>query len=216
MVSNSFTQSGGAINIGGALDITQKSGALTIGGSLVLFVAAGVPVDGLGIQAHFLGGGEGIVNGEFGAVALVDGTVFHQLRRGLPTAVEGGAVGGDPGPHTSLGVFLGIKAAVRRALGRDAIRIAGRQFIVRGRVWEHDGLSPALRLLLSDGGAESDTAFGALDGGAAEDRHRLLLDAIRGKLTLFVRRDEQDNSRAGGGVQLPATDPRGAVEGEVY
>ena len=36
---------------------------------------------------------------------------------GLP--VEDGAVGGDPGPHTSLGVFLGIKAAVRRALGKD-------------------------------------------------------------------------------------------------
>jgi len=29
---------------------------------------------------------------------------------GLP--VGGGEVGGDPGPHTSLGVFLGIKAAV--------------------------------------------------------------------------------------------------------
>ena len=38
---------------------------------------------------------------------------------GLP--VEGGAVGGDPGPHTSLGVFLGIKAAVRRALGKDSV-----------------------------------------------------------------------------------------------
>ncbi|MEO5640148.1 MAG: Glu/Leu/Phe/Val dehydrogenase dimerization domain-containing protein [Sphingomicrobium sp.] len=38
---------------------------------------------------------------------------------GLPVA--GGAVGGDPGPHTSLGVFLGIKAAVRRALGRDSV-----------------------------------------------------------------------------------------------
>jgi leucine dehydrogenase len=36
---------------------------------------------------------------------------------GLP--VEEGAVGGDPGPHTSYGVFLGIKAAVKRALGRD-------------------------------------------------------------------------------------------------
>ena len=36
---------------------------------------------------------------------------------GLPVA--GGEVGGDPGPHTSLGVFLGIKAAVRRALGKD-------------------------------------------------------------------------------------------------
>ena len=38
---------------------------------------------------------------------------------GLP--VEGGAVGGDPGPHTSLGVFLGLKAAVRRALARDSV-----------------------------------------------------------------------------------------------
>jgi len=38
---------------------------------------------------------------------------------GLP--VEGSEVGGDPGPHTSLGVFLGIKAAVRRALGKDSV-----------------------------------------------------------------------------------------------
>jgi leucine dehydrogenase len=38
---------------------------------------------------------------------------------GLP--VEGADVGGDPGPHTSLGVFLGIKAAVRRALGKDSV-----------------------------------------------------------------------------------------------
>jgi len=37
---------------------------------------------------------------------------------GLP--VDGG-VGGDPGPHTSLGVFLGIKAAVKRALGKDSL-----------------------------------------------------------------------------------------------
>ena len=38
---------------------------------------------------------------------------------GLP--VEQGAVGGDPGPHTALGVFLGIKAAVKRALGKDTL-----------------------------------------------------------------------------------------------
>ena len=42
-----------------------------------------------------------------------------QFVAGLP--VEGGDVGGDPGPHTSLGVFLGIKAAVRRALGKDSL-----------------------------------------------------------------------------------------------
>ncbi|MDQ3077565.1 MAG: amino acid dehydrogenase [Pseudomonadota bacterium] len=47
---------------------------------------------------------------------------------GLPAA--GGEVGGDPGPHTSLGVFLGIKAAVRRALGRDSL--AGLHIVVQG------------------------------------------------------------------------------------
>jgi leucine dehydrogenase len=39
---------------------------------------------------------------------------------GLPA--EAGAVGGDPGPHTSYGVFLGIKAAVRSKLGKDSLR----------------------------------------------------------------------------------------------
>jgi leucine dehydrogenase len=38
---------------------------------------------------------------------------------GLPVAE--GAVGGDPGPHTSYGVFLGVKAAVKRALGKDSL-----------------------------------------------------------------------------------------------
>ncbi|GAA4719284.1 Glu/Leu/Phe/Val dehydrogenase [Sphingomonas lutea] len=38
---------------------------------------------------------------------------------GLPNNT--GDVGGDPGPHTSLGVFLGIKAAVKRALGKDSL-----------------------------------------------------------------------------------------------
>ncbi len=39
---------------------------------------------------------------------------------GLPSEDQG--VGGDPGPHTSLGVFLGLKAAVRRALGKDSVK----------------------------------------------------------------------------------------------
>jgi leucine dehydrogenase len=38
---------------------------------------------------------------------------------GLPNS--GSDVGGDPGPHTSLGVFLGIKAAVKHALGKDSL-----------------------------------------------------------------------------------------------
>ncbi|MBP5992007.1 MAG: hypothetical protein JSR38_19210 [Proteobacteria bacterium] len=42
----------------------------------------------------------------------------------------------------------------------DALRIGGRQFIVQGRVWEHDGMGPSLRLLLSSAHAASDTVFG--------------------------------------------------------
>ncbi|HEY7809572.1 MAG TPA: Glu/Leu/Phe/Val dehydrogenase dimerization domain-containing protein [Allosphingosinicella sp.] len=47
---------------------------------------------------------------------------------GLP--VGEGEVGGDPGPHTSYGVFLGIKAAVRRALGKDSL--AGLHIALQG------------------------------------------------------------------------------------
>ena len=38
---------------------------------------------------------------------------------GLP--VPEGQVGGDPGPHTSYGVYLGVRAAAQRALGKDSL-----------------------------------------------------------------------------------------------
>ena len=47
---------------------------------------------------------------------------------GLPNSA--GDVGGDPGPHTALGVFLGIKAAVKRALGKDSL--SGLHIAVQG------------------------------------------------------------------------------------
>jgi leucine dehydrogenase len=51
-----------------------------------------------------------------------------QYVAGLPVA--DGAVGGDPGPHTSYGVFLGVKAAVKRALGKD--RLEGLHIAIQG------------------------------------------------------------------------------------
>jgi len=39
---------------------------------------------------------------------------------GLPVAE--GMAGGDPGPTTAYGVYLGVKAAIRRALGKDSAR----------------------------------------------------------------------------------------------
>jgi hypothetical protein len=42
----------------------------------------------------------------------------------------------------------------------DVVRIAGRQFVIQGRVWEHDGESPVLKLIVGDAHAQSDTVFG--------------------------------------------------------
>jgi leucine dehydrogenase len=47
---------------------------------------------------------------------------------GLPNST--GDVGGDPGPHTALGVFLGLKAAVKNALGKD--RLDGLHIALQG------------------------------------------------------------------------------------
>lgn len=48
-------------------------------------------------------------------------TVAHATRHvcGLPP--EDGMAGGDPGPSTAWGVFLGVRAAVRRALKRESL-----------------------------------------------------------------------------------------------
>lgn len=42
----------------------------------------------------------------------------------------------------------------------DVIRIGGRQFLIQGRVWEHDGATTVLRLFVGNAHAQSDTIFG--------------------------------------------------------
>jgi leucine dehydrogenase len=63
---------------------------------------------------------------------------------GLP--VEDGAVGGDPGPHTSYGVFLGVRAAARRKLGKESL--AGLHIAIQGAGSVAGGLA---RLAARDG-----------------------------------------------------------------
>jgi leucine dehydrogenase len=63
---------------------------------------------------------------------------------GLPVA--GGEAGGDPGPLTALGVYLGVKAAVRRGLKRDDV--AGVHVAIQGVGSVGGGLA---RLLAKDG-----------------------------------------------------------------
>ena len=42
----------------------------------------------------------------------------------------------------------------------DVVRIAGRQFLIQARVWEHDGESTVLKLFVGQAHAHSDTVFG--------------------------------------------------------
>ncbi|WP_133364940.1 Leu/Phe/Val dehydrogenase [Qipengyuania sediminis] len=63
---------------------------------------------------------------------------------GLP--VGEGAAGGDPGPFTAMGIYHGIKAAVRHSLGRDSL--VGVHVAVQGTGSVGGGLS---RLLAKDG-----------------------------------------------------------------
>src|SRR6478672_3958710 len=62
------------------------------------------------------------VTAEDVGMSVADMIEVHRSTRfvaGLPNS--GSDVGGDPGPHTSLGVFLGLKAAVKHALGKDTV-----------------------------------------------------------------------------------------------
>ncbi len=63
---------------------------------------------------------------------------------GLPVAA--GSAGGDPGPYTARGVYLGVKAAAKRGLGADDMR--GVRVAVQGVGSVGGGLA---RLLAADG-----------------------------------------------------------------
>ena len=79
-----------------------------------MFAAFGRAVEGLGgryITAEDVG-----VN----VADLVTVSKHTRFVSGLPAAE--GAVGGDPGPHTSYGIYLGVKAAVKRKLGKDSLQ----------------------------------------------------------------------------------------------
>lgn len=64
---------------------------------------------------------------------------------GLPVKASGGA-GGDPGPFTARGVYLGVRAAAKRALGTDDM--AGVHVAIQGLGSVGGGLA---RLLAKDG-----------------------------------------------------------------
>ncbi|AQR75608.1 Glu/Leu/Phe/Val dehydrogenase [Sphingomonas sp. LM7] len=89
---------------------------------------------------------------------------------GLPVA-EGGA-GGDPGPITARGVYLGVKAAAKRGLGDDSM--AGVRVAIQGVGSVGGGLARLLakdgaKLVLADVNAERAKALAAELGAEAVD-----------------------------------------------
>ena len=93
---------------------------------------------------------------------------------GLPAAT---GVGGDPGPHTSLGVFLGIKAAVRRALGKDSL--AGLHLAIQGAGSVATGVAlhaaaEGARITVADIDADKARKIAAATGGTVADPNDIL------------------------------------------
>ena len=77
---------------------------------------------------------------------------------GLP--VGEGAAGGDPGPYTAMGVYLGVRAAAKRALGTDDMR--GVRVAIQGVGSVGGGTA---RLLAADG---AELVLADVDAGRAE------------------------------------------------
>ena len=94
---------------------------------------------------------------------------------GLPVAE--GQVGGDPGPHTALGVFLGLKAAVRRKLGKDSVKglhiaLQGAGSVAGG-VARHAAAEGA-RLSIADVDRERAENLAAITGAAVVDPDEIM------------------------------------------
>ena len=122
------------------------------------------------------------VTAEDVGMSVADMIEVHRCTKfvaGLPT--EGGEVGGDPGPHTSLGVFLGLKAAVKRALGKDSV--AGLHIALQGAGSVASGVAlhaaaEGARLSIADVDQAKAQALAAkVDGTAVSADDILTLDA---------------------------------------
>ena len=101
---------------------------------------------------------------------LVDVAKHTRYVSGLPVA--SGRAGGDPGPYTSYGVFLGVKAAVKRKLGRDDL--SGLHIAIQGAGSVASGLArqaaaEGARLTIADVDGAKAEALARETGGTTID-----------------------------------------------
>jgi leucine dehydrogenase len=94
---------------------------------------------------------------------------------GLPA--DDGSIGGDPGPFTAMGIYHGIKAAVRHKLGKDSVE--GVRVALQGCGSVGGGVARLLakdgaRLIVSDIHAERAKALARDVGGEAVSPERIM------------------------------------------
>jgi leucine dehydrogenase len=90
---------------------------------------------------------------------------------------DDGSIGGDPGPFTAMGIYHGIKAAVRHKLGKDSVE--GVRVALQGCGSVGGGVARLLakdgaRLIVSDIHAERAKALARDVGGEAVSPERIM------------------------------------------
>ena len=163
-----------ALRLSRAMSFKNAMADLPAGGGKAVVLA---PADKTKTPAMFAALGRAIerlggtyVTAEDVGITVADLVEVAQHTRhvsGLPA--DAGAAGGDPGPHTAYGIFLGVKAAVRRVLGKEALE--GVHIAIQGTGSVGGGLArlaaaEGARLTLADLDASRAAALAA-DLGAA-------------------------------------------------
>jgi leucine dehydrogenase len=166
-----------ALRLSRGMSYKNAMAGLPLGGGKAVILASAERTKTPQMLAAFGRAVEGLggryVTAEDVGIGVADMTEVRRQTRhvaGLP--VGEGAVGGDPGPHTALGVFLGIKAAVRRALGKDSL--AGLHIAVQGAGSVASGVAmhaaaEGARLSIADVNGERVAKLAADTGAAVAD-----------------------------------------------
>ena len=171
-----------ALRLSRGMSFKNAMAGLPLGGGKAVILADAertktpAMVSAFGRAVDRLGGN--YVTAEDVGMSVADMTAIAAETRfvaGLPVA--GGAVGGDPGPHTALGVFLGIKAAVRRALGKDSL--AGLHIAMQGAGSVAGGVARRAaaedaRLTIADVAADRAQALAAETGATIVDPSEIM------------------------------------------
>ncbi|PKB25639.1 leucine dehydrogenase [Novosphingobium kunmingense] len=163
-----------ALRLSRGMSYKNAMAGLPMGGGKAVILADAARAKTPAMLAAFGDAVEGLggryVTAEDVGVSEADMVAVSQRTRhvtGLPVA-SGGSAGGDPGPFTAYGIFLGVKAAVEQQLGKTSLE--GVHVAVQGTGSVGGGLARLLagegaRLTVADVDAARAAALAAELGG---------------------------------------------------